>query len=89
MLLICKRRELLLTAFGKMFKQIRESKKMSLREVTRTELSASQISRFKRGLSSLNVESFYTCLNHLNVSLGEVELGYRSYLQDDNIVFNS
>lgn len=89
MLLICKRRNLFLTEFGKIFRQFRESKGMSLREVARTDLSASQISRFERGLSSLSVESFYACLNNLNVSLGEFELRYRNYIQDDNIVFNS
>lgn len=75
--------------FGKISKQFRESKGMSLREVAGDKLSASQISRFERGQTSLNVESFYNCLNNLNISLEEFELRYRNYIQDDNIVFNS
>lgn len=74
---------------GEIFKHFRESKGMSLRDIAGNNLSASQISRFERGLSSLNVQAFYSCLKNMNVSLNEFELIYRNYNQDDNIVFTS
>ncbi|MEY8736184.1 helix-turn-helix domain-containing protein [Lactobacillus sp. AN1001] len=74
--------------FGKVFKHFRESKNMSLREVAGKTTSASQISRFERGHTGINVETFYHCLHTMNISMHEFENKYNEYNHIDDFNYN-
>ncbi len=73
---------------GKIFKVIRESKGFSQKEVADGIISPAQLSRFERGVSSLNVESFYDCLKHMNVPLDEFQFIYHEYTQTQDVLFS-
>ena len=62
---------LIVKSSGKILKIIRESKNMSLKEVAAGDISVAQLSRYERGISSLTVDSFYSCLRNMSVSLAE------------------
>ncbi|MEY8735727.1 helix-turn-helix domain-containing protein [Lactobacillus sp. AN1001] len=65
--------------FGEVFKYFREAKNMSLREVAGKDFSASQISRFERGQTEINIEAFYHCLHAMNISMSEFEEKYNEF----------
>ncbi|WP_153049720.1 helix-turn-helix transcriptional regulator, partial [Streptococcus suis] len=48
--------------YGKIFKLIRESKNMSLKEVAGDFVTPAQLSRFENGKSNLSVDTFFNCL---------------------------
>lgn len=75
--------------FGEVFKSFRESKNMSLREVAGDDSSASQISRFERGKTALNIETFYHCLHAMNISMYEFENKYNEYNHIDSIIYDT
>ena len=62
--------------FGNILKIIRTSKNLSLKDVAGSGLSAAQLSRFERGLTTISVDSFYGCLRNLNMDLAEFQLLY-------------
>ena len=66
----------MLKTFGKIFKVIRESKNMSLKEVAAGDISVAQLSRFERGVSGITLDSFYYCLKNMAVSLDEFQYVY-------------
>ena len=65
--------------FGKIFKILRESKNFSLREASEGTISMAQLSRFERGLSSVSIDSFFQCLDNINVLLDEFQAIYNNY----------
>lgn len=75
--------------FGEIFRYFRESKNMSLREVAGRIASASQISRFERGKTEINVESFYYCLHTMNISMYEFENKYNEFNHISNVMYNT
>ena len=75
--------------FGETFKYFRESKNISLREVAGETASASQISRFERGKTEINIESFYYCLHTMNISMCEFESKYNEFNHITNIMYNT
>lgn len=74
---------------GRVFKTIRESKGLSLKEVADDIVSLAQLSRFERGLSGITVDTFYLCLKNMNVPLDEFQLTYHNYTQTRDIQFST
>ncbi len=71
--------------YGKVFKMIRESKNMSLKEVAGDFVTPAQLSRFENGKSNLSVDTFFHCLENMDVLQGEFSTFYHSYYQDEDI----
>ena len=78
----------MLETFGKIFKVIRESKKMSLKEVAAGDISVAQLSRFERGVNGITLDSFYCCLKNMAVSLEEFQYVYHNYIDSDDVLFS-
>lgn len=78
----------MLKTFGKIFKVIRESKNMSLKEVAAGDISVAQLSRFERGVSGITLDSFYCCLKNMAVSLDEFQYVYHNYIESDDVLFS-
>ena len=57
--------------YGKIIKQIRKSKNMTLKEVVGEALSISQLSRFENEKSVIPVDLFYEVLDNLNSTTEE------------------
>lgn len=57
--------------YGKIIKQIRKSKNMTLKEVAGESLSISQLSRFENEKSVIPVDLFYEVLDNLNSTTEE------------------
>lgn len=74
--------------FGKIFKILRESKNLSLREASQGVISMAQLSRFERGQSSISIDSFFQCLDNINVLLDEFQAIYNNYTLTKDIRFN-
>ena len=74
--------------FGKIFKVIRESKNMSLKEAAAGDISVAQLSRFERGVSGITLDSFYCCLKNMAVSLDEFQYVYHNYIEADDALFS-
>lgn len=74
---------------GKIFKIIRESKNMSLKEVAAGDISSAQLSRFERGVSALTVDSFQRCLENMSVSLDEFQCVYNNYTEASDLAFSN
>lgn len=72
-------------SYGKIFKIIRESKNMSLKEVAGDFVTPAQLSRFENGKSNLSVDTFFHCLRRMNMVEGEFSTLYQSYFQIDNL----
>lgn len=70
---------------GKVFKLIRESKNMSLKEVAGDYVTSAQLSRFENGKSNLSVDTFFYCLKRMNTSGGEFTTLYDVYYQSEDI----
>lgn len=71
--------------YGKIFKIIRESKNMSLKEVAGDFVTPAQLSRFENGKSNLSVDTFFHCLKNMDVLQGEFSTFYHSYFQNEDI----
>lgn len=71
--------------YGKVFKIIRESKNMSLKEVAGDFVTPAQLSRFENGKSNLSVDTFFNCLKNMDVLQGEFSTFFHSYFQDEDI----
>lgn len=70
---------------GKIFKIIRESKNMSLKEVAGDYVTPAQLSRFENGKSNLTVDTFFHCLSNMDVLQGEFSSFYNAYYQDEDV----
>ncbi|KXT84788.1 Rgg family transcriptional regulator [Streptococcus panodentis] len=79
----------MLKTSGKIFKIIRESKNMSLKEVAAGDISVAQLSRYERGMSGITVDAFYNCLKNMAVSLDEFQYVYHNYTEADDLVFSN
>lgn len=67
--------------YGKVFKILRESKNMSLKEVAGDFVTPAQLSRFENGKSNLSVDTFFNCLQRMDVLQGEFFTFYQAYNQ--------
>lgn len=72
-------------SYGKVFKMIRESKNMSLKEVARDFVTPAQLSRFENGKSNLSVDTFFYCLRRMDVLQGEFSTFYSAYFQNQDV----
>ena len=57
---------------GKVFRQLRESRNISLRQATGGQFSPSMLSRFETGQSELSVEKFLFALENISASVEEI-----------------
>lgn len=71
--------------YGKVFKIIRKSKKMSLKEVAGEFVTPAQLSRFENGKSNLSVDTFFNCLKRMDILQGEFLTFYNVYYQDEDV----
>lgn len=74
-----------MNSYGKVFKMIRESKNMSLKEVAGDFVTPAQLSRFENGKSNLSVDTFFNCIKNMDVLQGEFSTFYNAYYQDEDI----
>lgn len=72
-------------SYGKVFKMIRESKNMSLKEVAGDFVTPAQLSRFENGKSNLSVATFFYCLRRMDVLQGEFSTFYSAYFQNQDV----
>lgn len=71
--------------YGKIFKIIRESKNMSLKEVAGDFVTPAQLSRFENGKSNISVDTFFYCLRRMDVLQGEFSTFYSAYFQNQDV----
>lgn len=71
--------------YGKVFRTIRESKNMSLKEVAGDFVTPAQLSRFENGKSNLSVDTFFKCLQRMDVLQGEFSTFYNMYYQSEDV----
>ena len=72
-------------SYGKVFKMIRESKNMSLKEVAGDFVTPAQLSRFENGKSNRSVDTFFYCLRRMDVLQGEFSTFYSAYFQNQDV----
>ncbi|MBJ6745990.1 Rgg/GadR/MutR family transcriptional regulator [Streptococcus sp. 121] len=70
--------------YGRVFKMIRNSKNLSIREVAGQDISAAQISRFEKGENDISLSKFMACLQRMDVLLGEFWNFYHVYYQEED-----
>ena len=67
---------------GKVFRQLRESRNISLRQATGGQFSPSMLSRFETGQSELSVEKFLFALGNISASVEEILFLARGFQYD-------
>ena len=67
---------------GKVFKELRESRKISLRKATGGGFSASLLSRFENGKSEISAPKLITALENIHASMEELLFLARGFHQD-------
>ena len=67
---------------GKVFRQLRESRNISLRQATGGQFSPSMLSRFETGQSELSVEKFLFALENISASVEEILFLTRGFQYD-------
>ena len=67
---------------GKVFRQLRESRNISLRQATGEQFSPSMLSRFETGQSELSVEKFLFALENISASVEEILFLARDFQYD-------
>ena len=73
--------------FGTVFKKLRESRHLSLADISKMGVSTSQISRFENGESDLTITKFIAILKKMNISIDEYL--YKNPLVDSSLVTTS
>jgi len=68
---------------GKMFKKIRESKKLTQKEVADGICSPKQVSAFEQGDSNISFDKLFKLLHKLNITLQEFEFLLQGYKFDE------
>ena len=67
---------------GNVFRQLRESRNISLRQATGGQFSPSMLSRFETGQSELSVEKFLSALENISASVEEILFLARGFHYD-------
>lgn len=67
---------------GKVFKELRESRKISLRKATGGRFSASLLSRFENGQSEISAPKLITALENIHASMEELLFLARGFHHD-------
>ena len=74
---------------GKVFKELRESRKISLRKATGGRFSASLLSRFENGQSEISAPKLITALENIHASMEELLFLARGFHHDSNSEFRN
>lgn len=69
--------------FGKYFKKFRESRGLTLRDIAKTGLSTSHISRFERENSDLTISKFMLALDAINMPVDEFMYAVNDFHRDE------
>lgn len=67
---------------GKVFKELRESRKISLRKATGGRFSASLLSRFENGKSEISAQKLFVALENIHANVEELLFLARGFHQD-------
>ena len=67
---------------GKVFKELRESRKISLRKATGGGFSASLLSRFENGKSEISAQKLFVALENIHANVEELLFLARGFHQD-------
>lgn len=70
-------------SFGKVFKQFRQSRGLSLRSISNKDLSVSQLSRFENGQSDLTISKFKIALDEINMPMSEFIYAVQDFKRDE------
>ncbi|MHB9782078.1 Rgg family transcriptional regulator [Streptococcus sp. 10F2] len=70
-------------SFGKVFKQFRQSRGLSLRSISNEELSVSQLSRFENEQSDLTISKFKIALDEINMPMSEFMYAVQDFKRDE------
>lgn len=74
---------------GKVFKELRESRKISLRKATGGRFSASLLSRFENGQSEISAQKLFAALENIHANVEELLFLARGFHQDANSEFRN
>ena len=74
---------------GKVFKELRESRKISLRKATGGRFSASLLSRFENGKSEISAQKLFIALENIHANVEELLFLARGFHQDTNVEFRN
>ncbi len=70
-------------SFGKVFKQFRQLRGLSLRSIATKDLSVSQLSRFENGQSDLTISKFKIALDEINMPMSEFLYAVQDFKRDE------
>ena len=74
---------------GKVFKELRESRKISLRKATGGRFSASLLSRFENGQSEISAQKLFVALENIHANVEELLFLARGFHHDANTEFRN
>ena len=74
---------------GKVFKELRESRKTSLRKATGGRFSASLLSRFENGQSEISAQKLFAALENIHANVEELLFLARDFHRDANSEFRN
>ena len=74
---------------GKVFKELRESRKISLRKATGGRFSASLLSRFENGQSEISAQKLFVALENIHANVEELLFLARGFHHDANSEFRN
>ena len=74
---------------GKVFKELRESRKISLRKATGGRFSVSLLSRFENGKSEISAQKLFVALENIHANVEELLFLARGFHQDANSEFRN
>ena len=74
---------------GKAFKELRESRKISLRKATGGRFSASLLSRFENGQSEISAQKLFAALENIHANVEELLFLARDFHHDANSEFRN
>ena len=74
---------------GKVFKELRESRKISLRKATGGRFSASLLSRFENGQSEISAQKLFVALENIHANVEELLFLARDFHHDANSEFRN
>ena len=74
---------------GKVFKELRESRKISLRKATGGRFSASLLSRFENGQSEISAQKLFAALENIHANVEELLFLARDFHHDANSEFRN
>lgn len=74
---------------GSVFKNLRNNRHISLKQIADDTVSVSQLSRFERGETDLSLGKFLTALDNMNIEVSEFMSAVNNYQRTEQIKFMS